>query len=54
MNAKNDATLTIRLPHDLIVKLKQRADAKGCTTSRVIRNLLRAALKPPAPEIWDR
>jgi hypothetical protein len=47
-------TLTIRLPEELLERLREKSRRTGLPMGRVVRQLLEAALQPDANQAWRK
>jgi predicted DNA-binding protein len=47
-------TLTIRLPEDLLERLREKSRRTGLPMGRVVRESLETALKPAGNQVWKK
>jgi len=47
-------TLTIRLPEELLERLREKSRRTGLPMGRVVRQSLEAALKPDGNQVWRK
>jgi hypothetical protein len=47
-------TLTIRLPEELLERLREKSRSTGLPMGRVVRQSLEAALKPDGNQAWRK
>jgi Ribbon-helix-helix protein, copG family len=47
-------TLTIRLPEELLDRLREKSRSTGLPMGRVVRQSLEAALRPDGNQVWRK